>query len=158
VAPPDHSFDFYYEDGDKEHSVWFRDVVSFLNELHALRDQRAGGFAIYRLGTEDAAIWDAINLPRQLAITGRVKPLLETLRGNETITDVGEGEIVEVDESRTDGARKVERDPDGYLSATYLRFPKFPTLYHQGAGGEHEVALTFDDGPDPKWTPRSSTF
>jgi cellulose synthase/poly-beta-1,6-N-acetylglucosamine synthase-like glycosyltransferase/peptidoglycan/xylan/chitin deacetylase (PgdA/CDA1 family) len=25
-------------------------------------------------------------------------------------------------------------------------------LYHQGAGGEHQVALTFDDGPDPQWT------
>ena len=58
VAPPDHSSDFYYEDGDKDHSVWFLDVVSFLNELHVLRDQQAGGFAIYRLGTEDAAIWD----------------------------------------------------------------------------------------------------
>ncbi len=30
--------------------------------------QQAGGFAIYRLGTEDAAIWDAINLPRQFPI------------------------------------------------------------------------------------------
>ena len=154
VAPPDHSFDFYYEDGDKEHSVWFLDVVSFLNELHALRDQHAGGFAVYRLGTEDAAIWDAINLPRKLSITGKVKPLLETLKGNETITDVGEGEIVSVDESRMDGARQVEQDAEGFLSATYLTFPKFPTLYHQGAGGEHQVALTFDDGPDPKWTPQ----
>ena len=89
-----------------------------------------------------------------MSITGRAKPLLQTLKGNETITDVGEGEIVQVDEARTDGARKIEQDPDGYLSATYLRFPKFPTLYHQGAGGEHEVALTFDDGPDPKWTPQ----
>ncbi|HAF02286.1 MAG TPA: hypothetical protein DCG89_00585, partial [Spartobacteria bacterium] len=30
----------------------------------------------------------------------------------------------------------------------------FPTLYHQGAGGEHQVAITFDDGPDPRWTPK----
>ena len=34
------------------------------------------------------------------------------------------------------------------------KFPQFPTLYHQGAGGEHQVAITFDDGPDPKWTPQ----
>src|SRR5205807_1015776 len=26
--------------------------------------------------------------------------------------------------------------------------------YHQGAGGEHQIALTFDDGPDPEWTPK----
>lgn len=154
VAPPDHGSDFYYEDGDKEHSVWFLDVISFLDELHLLRDQNAGGFAIYRLGTEDPAIWDAINLPRKLQLDGRVKSLLETLKGDETITDVGEGEIVSVDEARTDGARKVELGPDGYLSATYVRFPEFPTLYHQGAGGEHQVALTFDDGPDPEWTPQ----
>ena len=31
VAPPDHSSDFYYEDADKDHSVWFLDVVTFLN-------------------------------------------------------------------------------------------------------------------------------
>jgi len=61
---------------------------------------------------------------------------------------------VSVDESRMDGARQVEQDAEGFLSATYLTFPKFPTLYHQGAGGEHQVALTFDDGPDPKWTPQ----
>jgi cellulose synthase/poly-beta-1,6-N-acetylglucosamine synthase-like glycosyltransferase/peptidoglycan/xylan/chitin deacetylase (PgdA/CDA1 family)/spore germination protein YaaH len=154
VAPPDHSSDFYYEDANKEHTVWFLDVVSFLNELHAVRDQQAGGFAIYRLGTEDSAIWDAINFPRKFQLDGTVKASLETLLGNETITDVGEGEIVSVDETRADGARKIELGPDGYLSATYLRFPEFPTLYHQGAGGEHQVALTFDDGPDPKWTPQ----
>ena len=79
---------------------------------------------------------------------------LEVLKGTDTITDVGDGEIVTVDENRSDGARKVEVDQDGYLTANYLTFPHFPTLYHQGAGGEHQVALTFDDGPDPEWTPR----
>jgi peptidoglycan-N-acetylglucosamine deacetylase len=154
VAPPDHGSDFYYEDGGKEHTVWFLDVVSFLNELHALRDQHAGGFAVYRLGTEDPAIWDAINLPRRFQPNDSSRPLLETLKGTETITDVGEGEIVNVDEARSDGARKITLGLDGYLSATYLSFPEFPTLYHQGASGEHQVALTFDDGPDPKWTPQ----
>ena len=154
VAPPEHSLDFDYEDADKDHSVSFLDVVSFLNELHALREAKAGGFAIYRLGTEDAAIWEAISLPRQIAPNDRAIQRLEKLKGTDTITDVGEGEIVSVDEARTDGARKIECAPDGSLTATYLTFPEFPTLYHQGAGGEHEVAITFDDGPDPKWTPQ----
>ncbi len=154
VAPPDHSSDFDYDDGDKEHSVWFLDVVSFLNELHALRDAQTGGFAIYRLGTEDTAIWDALSLPRRISPNDPAMQSLGTLKGTDTITDVGDGEIVSVDETQSDGARKIEVGPDGYLGATYLRFPKFPTLYHQGAGGEHQVALTFDDGPDPKWTPQ----
>ena len=45
-------------------------------------------------------------------------------------------------------------DADGYLTAKYVKFAEFPTLYHQGAGAEHQVAITFDDGPDPRWTPQ----
>ena len=76
------------------------------------------------------------------------------MEGTDTITDVGEGEIVTVDESRSDGRRNLAVDPEGYLTGKYLKFPEFPTLYHQGAGGEHQVAITFDDGPDPRWTPQ----
>lgn len=154
VAPPEHESDFYFEDAGREHSVWFLDVISFLNELSALRKEEAGGFALYRLGTEDPAIWDALDLSRPIRVNQMTRRLLGTLRGTETITDVGEGEIVNVDETRADGARSITLDKDGYLHATYESFPEFPTLYHQGAGGEHQVALTFDDGPDPKWTPR----
>ncbi len=154
VAPPEHPTDFSYEDAGKDHSVWFLDVASFLNQVHALRDQQAGGFAIYRLGSEDGAIWGAIELPRKIQLNRATRALLEPLQGNETITDVGNGEIVSVDETRTDGSRTIRVTPDGAVSAAYQKFPEFPTLYHQGAGGEHQVALTFDDGPDPKWTPK----
>ena len=76
------------------------------------------------------------------------------IKSTDTITDVGDGEIVTVDEDRTDGRRKLTVDGDGYLTARYVKFAEFPTLYHQGAGGEHQVAITFDDGPDPRWTPK----
>ena len=153
VAAPDYNPSFYYEDADKVHTVWFLDVVTFLNELREVRKEKAGGFALYRLGTEDAAIWDALNVPRDFKIDNQTREALETLRGTDTITDVGDGEIVTVDESRSDGMRNLAVDPEGYLTAKYTKFPQFPTLYHQGAGGEHQIALTFDDGPDPEWTP-----
>jgi peptidoglycan-N-acetylglucosamine deacetylase len=76
------------------------------------------------------------------------------LRGTDTITDVGDGEIVTVDEDRSDGRRTLAVNEEGFLTANYIKFPQFPTLYHQGAGGEHQVAITFDDGPDPEWTPK----
>jgi len=154
VTGPGYNPYFYFEDGDKEHAVWFLDVVTFLNQLRAVRDQKAGGFALYRLGTEDPAIWDALAVPRDFKIDNQTRDALEVLKGTDTITDVGEGEIVTVDESRADGLRKLAVDPEGYLTAKYTKFPEFPTLYHQGAGGEHEVAITFDDGPDPDWTPK----
>ncbi len=153
IAAPDYNPSFYYEDADKVHTVWFLDVATFLNEVREVRDEKAGGFALYRLGSEDTAIWDALNVPRDFKIDNQTRPLLEVLKSTDTITDVGDGEIVTVDEDRSDGMRTLTVDPEGYLTASYTKFPQFPTLYHQGEGGEHQVALTFDDGPDPEWTP-----
>ena len=154
VSGPSYNPYFYFEEGDKEHAVWFLDVVTFLNQLREVRAQKAGGFALYRLGTEDPAIWDALAVPRDFKMDNQTREAVEILKGTDTITDVGEGEIVTVDETRADGMRKVAVDSEGYLTAKYTKFPEFPTLYHQGAGGEHQVAITFDDGPDPQWTPK----
>ena len=154
VSAPGYNAYFYYEDNDVEHAVWFLDVVTFLNELREVRKQRAGGIALYRLGTEDSAIWDALSTPSDFKFDTSTRSLLEVLRGTDTIADVGDGEVVTVDQSRADGLRSLSIDKDGYLTATYTKFPEFPTLYHQGAGDTHEVALTFDDGPDPEWTPK----
>ena len=153
VAAPDYNPYFYYEDADTDHSVWFLDVVTFLNQLRQVRDAKAGGVAIYRLGTEDVSIWDALGVRRDFKMDDTTRSLLEVLRGTDTIADVGEGEIVSVDQSQSDGRRALAVDENGYLTATYSHFPQFPTLYHQGAGAPHQVALTFDDGPDPEWTP-----
>jgi cellulose synthase/poly-beta-1,6-N-acetylglucosamine synthase-like glycosyltransferase/peptidoglycan/xylan/chitin deacetylase (PgdA/CDA1 family) len=119
-----------------------------------VREAKAGGVAIYRLGTEDVAIWDGLGVANDFKMDTATRVPLEVLKGTDTIADVGEGEIVSVDETTADGFRTLAVDPEGYLIATYSKFPQFPTLYHQGAGGPHQVALTFDDGPDPKWTPK----
>src|SRR5437667_2556074 len=154
VRGPAYSPYFYFQDEDKEHAVWFLDAVTFVNQLREVRDKKAGGFALYRLGSEDPAIWDALNVSREFNLDNQTRQALELIKSTDTITDVGDGEIVTVDEDRTDGMRKLAVDTDGYLTANYVKFAEFPTLYHQGAGGEHQVAITFDDGPDPRWTPK----
>jgi peptidoglycan-N-acetylglucosamine deacetylase len=154
VQGPSYSPYFYFEDEDAEHAVWFLDAVTFLNQVREVRDQKAGGFAVYRLGSEDPAIWDALSVPRDFRFDDQTRQALELIKSTDTITDVGDGEIVTVDEDRSDGIRKLAVDDDGYLTANYVKFAEFPTLYHQGAGGEHQVAITFDDGPDPRWTPK----
>jgi cellulose synthase/poly-beta-1,6-N-acetylglucosamine synthase-like glycosyltransferase/peptidoglycan/xylan/chitin deacetylase (PgdA/CDA1 family)/spore germination protein YaaH len=154
VQGPGFSPYFYFQDEGKEHAVWFLDAVTFLNQLREVRDQKAGGFALYRLGSEDPAIWDALSVPRDFKLDDQTRQALELIKSTDTITDVGDGEIVTIDEDRKDGRRKLAVDADGYLTAKYVVFAQFPTLYHQGAGGEHQVAITFDDGPDPRWTPK----
>src|SRR5881227_4137037 len=154
VQGPSYSPYFYFQDEDTEHGVWFLDAITFLNQLREVRVEKAGGFALYRLGSEDPGIWDALNVPSDFKFDAQTRQALELIKSTDTITDVGEGEIVTVDEDRTDGLRNLTLDADGYLTAKYVKFAEFPTLYHQGAGSEHQVAITFDDGPDPRWTPK----
>src|SRR5205807_9103285 len=90
VQEPSLSPYFYFQDEDKEHAVWFLDVVTFLNQLREVRDQKAGGFALYRLGSEDSAIWGALSVPRDFKIDNQARQSLEILEGTDTITDVGD--------------------------------------------------------------------
>src|SRR5436853_320075 len=83
-----------------------------------------------------------LNVPRRFKFDNRTRRAMELIKSTETVTDVGDGEIVTVDEDRTDGTRKVTVDADGYLTAKYGKFAEFPTLYHQGAGSQHQVAIT----------------
>src|SRR6266566_3479912 len=144
--------------GKKGELISFSEAMSRANDAEIkgveVRDQKAGGFALYRLGSEDPAIWDALSVPRDFKFDNQTRQALEVIPSSDTIADVGDGEIVTVDENRMDGTRELAVDTDGYLTAKYVKFAEFPTLYHQGAGGEHQVAITFDDGPDPRWTPQ----
>src|SRR5437867_1678756 len=113
VSGPSYSPYFYFQDEDKEHAVWFLDAVTFLNQLRQVRDQKAGGFALYRLGSEDPAIWDALSVPRDFSFDNQTRQSLEPIKSTDTIADVGDGDIVTVDEDRTDGMRKLAVDAEG---------------------------------------------
>ncbi len=154
VKAPDFNPGYSYQEPEGKHTVWFLDAVTFLNQLRAVRGAKLGGVAIDRLGTEDPRIWDVLSLeniaaPPKSAVAG-----LEKLSTSDTVTNVGQGEMVTVDLTSRDGSRTLADGPDGRMTAAYDAFPTYPILYHQGAGSGNEVALTFDDGPDPKWTPQ----
>lgn len=155
LQAPSYNPGFSYSEPAGEHTVSFLDAVTFLNQLRAARDAQLGGIAISRLGTEDPKIWDVLGLKTTEQVPQAAIKLLQTMRADDTITNVGAGEVVTVDDTRDDGVRVIRQETGGRYSASYTSdFPTYPILYHQGAGGEHEVALTFDDGPDPKWTPQ----
>src|SRR5216117_4532783 len=98
VQGPSYSPYFYFQDEDAEHGVWFLDAVTFLNQLREVRDQKAGGFALYRLGSEDPAIWDALSVPRDFkfatsnpsagGLDNQTRQALELIKSTDTITDV----------------------------------------------------------------------
>lgn len=148
---------FSYRDQAAVHQVWFLDAVTFLNQLTATRTRQAGGVAIFRLGTEDPDIWPLLSRDPDRPLGREELAQLEILSPGEAMAHVGRGSLLTVDDQRAEGRRRVTlgQGPAGQpqASARYERFPGYLTLVHEGAGPPDAVAITFDDGPDPDWTP-----
>jgi len=138
----------YHHDG-QSHEVWFLDAVSFANQQKAALAYGFNGFAINRIGTEDPGIWSFFNFSQP----DKINQLESQLPGGDAITSVGNGEVVTYDPSSGSGHRTYSTSENGKLSCVYDVFPGFPTLFRMGATDQKKIALTFDDGPDPDWTP-----
>ncbi|MEO7104388.1 MAG: bifunctional polysaccharide deacetylase/glycosyltransferase family 2 protein, partial [Gemmatimonadaceae bacterium] len=68
---------------------------------------------------------------------------------------IGDGEILQIVASPRSGSRIVSADTAGGV-ITGERIVAYPSPYivRKYGQSEHEVALTFDDGPDGTWTPQ----
>lgn len=139
---------FAYDDKGVRHDVWMLDAISSWNQLQAVRGTGAAGIALWRLGSEDPGFWEALDAP------AGAPPRLTHLPASGEVDLVGKGEVLRYAENAAPGARTVMPDADGLIrAARYVALPKSHVVERSG----HQrrlVALTFDDGPDPRWTPR----
>ena len=136
--------------------VWFLDGVTVLNELRAARELGLQTFALWRLGEEDSSlwnVWDKPSSPDSLQALGQVQP-------GHDVDDEGDGDIIRVTGLPQPGKRTVTVDTDEPDPRKKLIIDEhmdvYPRTYTIQQYGYHpnEVALSFDDGPDPKWTPK----
>jgi len=155
---PSYNPHFVYENSDTEHTVWFLDAVTFLNQLATGRARQVGGFAISRLGSEDPGIWDALPLDTTKPLEQEALTKLETIKPGDAIARIGKGNLITIVDERTEGKRNIaithEKSTEFQAIADYQKFPSYLTIMHQGKGPENAAALTFDDGPDSEWTPQ----
>ena len=149
-------YEYIDEDNNQRHVVWFLDGVSLLDEMRAARALGLQTFALWRLGEEDSSlwsIWDKPTAPESLQALGSVQP------GHDVDTE-GEGDILRVTGLPQPGRRTVTVDTDEADPRKKLIIDEhmdvYPRTYTIEQYGYHpnEVALSFDDGPDPKWTPK----
>ena len=145
---------FSYQEPGGNHTVCFLDAITFLNQLRAIKTAGFGGIALQRLGLEDPQIWDVLALRDPLAPSKGALTALQTMHTSDCVTNVGQGEVVTVDCTQDDGKREIKLQDGRYVTTYTSDFPTYPTVFHEGAGDEHAIVLTFDDGPDPKWTPK----
>jgi len=139
---------------NQEHEVWFLDAITLANQRRKIDPYHPGGIGLYRLGEEDPAAWDVLRA--NIARPPDAKELgeLSRLSLDEQIASTGNGDFITVGEDPTPGERHVEFTSAGDFFERYMKFPVPESITRQGDPGPHKVALTFDDGPDPTWTPK----
>jgi peptidoglycan-N-acetylglucosamine deacetylase len=150
---------FAYDDEDAHvrHQVWFLDAVTVLNEMRAARTLGIQTYALWRLGTEDNSLWKIWDYPLH-ANPG--KDLADVEPGYDIDTE-GEGDILRVTRKPQNGKRDITMDDDDEVPAEYKMITQesmssYPLSYtvEQYGYQPKKVALSFDDGPDPEWTPK----
>jgi peptidoglycan-N-acetylglucosamine deacetylase len=149
-------FEYIDEDTHTRHIVWFLDGVSLLDELRGTRELGIRTFALWKLGSEDRSmwkIWDKPSSPASLEALDELKP-------GHDVDQEGAGDILRITGLPQPGKRTITVDTDEPDPRKKLVIDEhmdvFPHTYTVQYYGYHPgtVALSFDDGPDPKWTPK----
>jgi cellulose synthase/poly-beta-1,6-N-acetylglucosamine synthase-like glycosyltransferase/peptidoglycan/xylan/chitin deacetylase (PgdA/CDA1 family)/spore germination protein YaaH len=136
-----------------DHVLWYLDGVTAYNEMMIGNALGVAGHGIWRLGSEDPSIWNAVGSHGRLLAA-------DSLRSVPPGYDAefnGVGEILQITSEPRDGHRNVRVDPQtGYITGQTLVTVPSPYVLARTGGqprNRHRVALTFDDGPDARWTP-----
>lgn len=137
---------FAYRERGRDHQVWLLDAVTAANQLKVVERTGAGGVAVWRLGSEDPQLWTVLH--------GGVRSSLRTIPAPPGVAVQGAGEVLRLDAEASAGERSFAWDGTGLIrAARMVRLPSADMVQRTG-GRRRLVALTFDDGPDPVWTPR----
>ena len=141
----------YYDEHDHVHQVWMLDGVTGYNQLRA--SERAGvqGTALWRLGSSDTSLWSIWDATRPDE-TARAK--LQTLPPGPDLILQGDGDVWRITDTPKEGRRTIRYDAASELitGETYEAYPLSYNIQQIGAASR-KIALSFDDGPDPRWTP-----
>lgn len=142
----------YQDDTNRDdrghHDVWMLDAASGWNQLRAAHALGVDAVALWRLGSEDPGIWNALAHFR----TGG-RPDLARLTQTTNVDVEGDGEILRITATPQSGHRDLTFDRTGLVRDEH--YGQLPTPYVVSRTGAkpRQIALTFDDGPDSDWTP-----
>ena len=144
---------FAYDDDDEHvrHQVWFLDGVTALNEMRAARQVGLRTFALWKLGTEDPSLWSVWDHPSAKTAPSQ----LQTVPPGADVRTEGEGDILRITGTPQMGRRQIFMDAEHQTvtDETMLSLPHPFEIRYYGYEPK-KLALSFDDGPDPVWTPR----
>jgi len=136
------------------HQMWVLDAVTAHNTLKGLDGRLTRGVAVWPLGNEDPAVWTLFGGP-----PGEGMPSASAayrINAPDFVRYEGKGALLAIRIGDQDGLRRLIHDPDTgqIVDVNYSFLPTAYTLTRHGGQRPDSVVLTFDDGPDPKYTPQ----
>ena len=148
----------YFDQDSLQHSVYFTDAATNFNIVRMADDWATGGVALWRLGSEDPRLWTFFQ--KNLSIDSLRKTGVD-IKGltqvglNNRIDYTGDGEVLDLVTTPVAGQIDVKLDTSNYV-ITNQQYIKLPTKYviRRYGYSPGKIVLTFDDGPDPDYTPR----
>src|SRR5580693_6832767 len=141
----------YLDERNLRHDIWFVDAVTALNQMRAAQSMGIKTFALWRLGSEDRSLWRVWDVPGD---TGAPDKLRDVPPGADVDME-GQGEILRIEDKPAHGARDISVDANSKMIDDEV-FQTLPEPYRVARYGysPNKVVITFDDGPDPEWTPK----
>jgi cellulose synthase/poly-beta-1,6-N-acetylglucosamine synthase-like glycosyltransferase/peptidoglycan/xylan/chitin deacetylase (PgdA/CDA1 family)/spore germination protein YaaH len=146
---------FSYVEDYHVHQVWFTDAVTAYNQLRAADRAGVWGIAIWRLGMADSSLWSILDAIHPDA-AARAK-IMDIPPGPDLILEgPGRGDIWRILDQPKRGQRTFHYDAatDTFLDEAIQVYPLSWHIERLGGDQPKKLALTFDDGPDPNWTPK----
>jgi len=146
-------FDYEDEASGDIHHLWYLDAASLHNQCVVAKNAGLRGSALWEIGGEDPGVWSV------MATDGpSLDAAQQSLRQIDLSGDVqydGDGELLQVISQPRPGQRVETVDPATNLvtAETYTQLPWGSVVQRNGLHPGF-VALTFDDGPNPTFTPQ----
>jgi len=145
----------YYDSEDKLHQVYFVDAATNFNSLRFVTEFNLAGTALWRLGGEDVRLWSFYDksMSKKALKQFNFKDF-NKIKAGSAPDFVGEGEVLDIIASPKDGYIRSEIDTSAMLISEeyYDKLPSTYVIRRYGATNKKKLILTFDDGPDPKYT------
>ena len=141
----------YLDENNFQHDIWFLDAATALNQMRAAEALGIKTFALWRLGAEDRSLWRVWDQPLDASAPGQLKDVPP----GQDVDMEGLGEILRIEARPSNGQRAITLDSSSGLITDETLDP-LPEPYRVGRYGAspNKMAITFDDGPDPEWTPK----
>ncbi len=142
---------------DLVHQVYFTDAATNFNIMRFGVEYGLAGFGLWRLGSEDNRLWKFYDKDLSENQVNKIsKNSLETVPFVNGVNYIGDGEILDPVKNPQRGDIRMEVDSMEMLISEedYVKIPSPYIIHKYGEAPPRQLLLTFDDGPDARWTPQ----